>query len=651
MPLKLNPTTCKLDMVMGPGKGTAVIEINVDDSTAPGTNPVVPTVGGQITISGAAVAAHNIPIETHSRAANEFNIEVQVGSAVTGAPGNTNAAGVVQFDDTQFTVNADGYVSLVGGGIGVDSVTGDDAVAVPGDGAGNINFIGTIVANATNAKPLYFDGDAPTFTQALELQVATERTGAPANTNDAGIASFDDTAFVVDVNGYVTLVGGGVPSVTNTGDDSVAVSPDGVGNFNWIGLTVANAAHAKPVFFKDSVTPNAIDLDVQVAADITGAPVDSNDAGLSSFNDTQFVVDANGYVSLVGGTDLPSLQTITSDDPTAVGPNASGNIDLTGEAVANATNAKPIFVDAGVNALNVEVQVAADITGAPADKNDAGICSFDDTMFTVDANGFVQLAGGGLAIDTFTTDIAGPVSPDGTGEVDVTGTSVFSDGTALNTLTLNVQATANTFLLGAGVGSTATELGPLTDGQLIIGATAGAPAAANIISTDGSISITNGANSIDIEVAAGDDAVLTLTADSGGALNPFAGNIDVLGLSGSKTSGATNVITVKSPPYADAGASATSTLNTGEFVTGAFTRTLPASAGLADGDLIEYICTSASALVIQAVGSQKIRLGSSITSAAGTCTSTAIGDSISLRFRATDGFWYATSMIGNWALA
>lgn len=143
----------------------------------------------------------------------------------------------------------------------------------------------------------------------------------------------------------------------------------------------------------------------------------------------------------------------------------------------------------------------------------------------------------------------------------------------------------------------------------------------------------------------------TITGDSGGALSPSSGNWNILGLSGSKTSGSSSTLTVKSPPFVQAGSSATSSLNTGEFVTGAFTRTLPASAGLADGDLFIYVCTSASALVIQAVSAQKIRIGSLISSAAGTATSTAIGDSVTLRFNATDGFFYAVSVIGTWLLA
>lgn len=374
-----------------------------------------------------------------------------------------------------------------------------------------------------------------------EIQVGAAITGSPADKNNAGIVSFDDSSFDVDSNGYVTLLASGNGIMTNTGDDSVSVSPDGAGNFNWLGVAVANATHAKPIYFKDSATANAIDLDVQVGAAVTGAPGDKNDAGIVSFNDLQFSVDGDGYVQMVGGSDLPAVQTLTSDDPTTVGPDASGDIDITGETVANATNAKPVFVDAGTNALNIEVQVAAAITGAPSDKLDAGLCSFDDSDFTVDSNGYVSL-------------------------------------------------------LGTGAGE-------------------------------------------------------TITGDSGGALSPTGGNWNILGRSGSKTSGSGSTLTVNSPPYADQGSTTTVTLNSGSFSTAAITLTLPATAGIADGDLCEFIAATTDALVITANTGQTIRIGTLVSSSGGTATSTKQGDSVSLRWSATAGSWFATSCIGTWVMA
>ena len=198
--------------------------------------------------------------------------------------------------------------------------------------------------------------------------------------------------------------------------------------------------------------------------------------------------------------------------------------------------------------------------------------------------------------------------------------------------------------------------GLVTNGQMWIGSTAANAGGThinvgNIVSPDGSLTIGYSSPSITAVVAGGSTVGKTITPDSGGALSPTLGNWNILGLSGSKTIGSGSTLTVKSPPFSQVGSSATSSLNTGEFVTAAVTRTLPASAGLADGDLFIFVCTTANALVIQSVTAQKIRLGNVITSAAGSATSTAIGDSLTLRFNATDGFFYAISVVGNWTLS
>ena len=318
---------------------------------------------------------------------------------------------------------------------------------------------GSTVANATNAKPLFTTGSGNTIT--AEMQVGAAVTGAPGDKLDAGSVSFDDTSFAVDADGYVTIITGGSGIETVTGDDAVAVSSDGVGNINFTGETVANATNAKPLYIDGDAGTSTQNVEIQVSTERTGAPGNKLDAGVSSYNDTQFSVDADGYVALVGGSDLPSIQTLTSDDPTAVGPDASGDINFTGEAVANATNAKPVFVDAAANAINVEVQVATEITGAPGDKNDAGICSFDDTSFAVDADGYVTLAGGGLAMDSITPDSGtDPVVPTAGGLVTIIGSGSTTTVGGTNQLTVQLTGLTNhAVLVGAGT-TTITKVGP-----------------------------------------------------------------------------------------------------------------------------------------------------------------------------------------------
>jgi len=274
----------------------------------------------------------------------------------------------------------------------------------------------------------------------------------------------------------------------------------------------------------------------------------------------------------------------TADDATIAVPVAN-NLNLLSTVTVAGVN--PVESTALGDTVTYNFQLSQAL--AAADPTKVGFCNFDSAAFSVDADGFVSLAGGGLAVDSFAV-------PAGTSPVVPTAAGLV------------------TYTVGSG------------------------------------IVITGGLNTIDFSLNGGVVGE-TITGDSGGALSPTLGNWSILGLSGSKTSGSGSTLTIKSPPYADASASATSVLNSGEFVTGAFTRTLPASAGLADGDLFEYICTSASALVIQSVGAQQIRLGSLITSAGGTCTSTEIGNSVTLRFRSADGFFYATSIVGTWVMA
>lgn len=80
-----------------------------------------------------------------------------------------------------------------------------------------------------------------------------------------------------------------------------------------------------------------------------------------------------------------------------------------------------------------------------------------------------------------------------------------------------------------------------TNGQLLIGATGADPAFATLASSDGSISISPGANSLDITTAA--SVPDTFTTDSGNAI-PALNVINVLGGTGMSTSGSGNTVTV-----------------------------------------------------------------------------------------------------------
>lgn len=263
--------------------------------------------------------------------------------------------------------------------------------------------------------------------------------------------------------------------------------------------------------------------------------------------------------------------------------------------------------------------------GANAGLATIGVSSFDSASFVVTA-GFVTLNGSTVG-QTITGTTGGALSPtlgnwNILGGTSAAGSTPVATSGAVSTLTVNVQTSQ------ALISADPTKIG-----------------LSNFSSTDFSVTPSG------FVTLSTTGAAKTITGDSGGALSPVANNWNILGRSGSKTSGSGSTLTINSPPFSQVGASATSALNSGEFVTAAVTRTLPVSAGLLDGDLFIYVCTTANALVIQAVGAQKIRIGTLLSSAAGTATSTAIGDSLTLRFNATDGFFYAVSVVGTWVIA
>jgi hypothetical protein len=292
------------------------------------------------------------------------------------------------------------------------------------------------------------------------------------------------------------------------------------------------------------------------------------------------------------------------------------------------------------------------VSGINATTTTVGVASFNGTNFTVSGAGAVSsnpitiLGAGGITITGSPVNLGGTVT--------ITGPTItpttYTENTGTATPAANNLNVLGTFIAAAvspvstlGSGSTITVQVQLASQQA-----ASSALNAGLASFNSTNFVVNGNGYVSLN---GATIGQTITGDSGGALSPTAGNWNILGRSGSKTSGSGSSLTIKSPPYTDQGGSTTVTLNSGSSVTAAITLTLPASAGLADGDLFEFYCTTAGALVIQAVGAQKIRIGSLISSAAGTATSTNIGDSVSLRFRAADGFFYATSVIGTFLLA
>jgi len=118
--ISVTPTANTITIASIGGQPTASFDVQAN--TAPGTDPVVPTALGVVTVNGAAVANHSVVIETHSRAANAYNVEVQYSAAA--AATDATKSGVAHFNSGQFTVDSNGFVSSIGGGLTWSVITG-----------------------------------------------------------------------------------------------------------------------------------------------------------------------------------------------------------------------------------------------------------------------------------------------------------------------------------------------------------------------------------------------------------------------------------------------------------------------------------------------------------------------------------------------
>lgn len=190
-----------------------------------------------------------------------------------------------------------------------------------------------------------------------------------------------------------------------------------------------------------------------------------------------------------------------------------------------------------------------------------------------------------------------------------------------------------------------------TNGQLWIGSTLGRHVKlGNLTSPNGTVTIGYSSPNITLDVNGG-LVGRTITGDTGGPLNPLAGNWNILGGPGVTTSGSGNTLTINSVVFTDAPATVGITSDSGTFATNGAPIILNFPATPAQGELIEVVCTTANAVALDVPAGDFIRVGTLITSSGGTATSTAIGDSMKLRFSFADQVWYAVSIIGTWLMA
>jgi len=198
--------------------------------------------------------------------------------------------------------------------------------------------------------------------------------------------------------------------------------------------------------------------------------------------------------------------------------------------------------------------------------NIGGGCLFDNTLTTSDTSlvtinnstfntgsnqAITHNSLNNLSISTVTIDSSNSPAVGGTGTIDITGVDFIDDTTFAGTLTLIggksisgsarlIDRTANAVAV-YDTGGELSETTLLTDGELIIGSTGASPVVANLLSSGGTVAITNGPGSINLE--AGAVVPTSFVTDSGIAI-PALNVLNIIGGEGIDTLGAGNFITI-----------------------------------------------------------------------------------------------------------
>jgi hypothetical protein len=543
-----------------------------------GTHPQIPTifvanVGSAIPIAntiellGAAVAAHGVPLQTVA-SGNTVDFNVQYASAAASSiAGN---AGVASFNSTQFTVDANGFVSVTGGSFAeffqVDAFTAPGTNPVAPNGSGIVTVTGGQVAAGTTANVIRTNSlAANTYT----IEIQRSQAVASSTVGDNGVSHFSSSDFTVDANGFVqNILGSGKFPVT-----PFVVGPIGQAGYQTIqsGINAANLAGGgivvvQPGTYTENLTLfNGCHVMGLTLADAGGGVIIVgvhtppttggfvfNNVFLQSathiFNSASagsaHLIIANAAITVTNGYtfNLPNwtgkLETYDVNDR---GSTNDGYINNTGgsevaifSAAVGAGSGNPMIVSGVASIFTCAVGCPIQfVTGSNA-----------FLEFNVHTNSISLLNNSTGEIVGCEIDAQITMSSSAAWQISETTINTASNpaiaGSGAGTLTLG----GITFVSGNNISATLTTAGStgflptkMTDGQLLIGKTNSGAVAANLTSNAGTITITNGAGTLNIDLAGGSVGVDSFSPDSGtDPVTPTAGGLVNLKGTGSVTS-------------------------------------------------------------------------------------------------------------------
>lgn len=638
-----------------------------------GSHPQIPTsfvtnngtavpIANTLDILGTTVANHGIPLETLGSGMTvtiETQYAIATGSSVAGN------AGVSSFNSSEFSVDSNGYVSLVGGGAALETLSDDTNTVVHPNGSGNIQLVGhvveqgstkfsTIVAgtNLLNINPmsgtrwivdpLGFNGTHTTISAASTAATAGDTILIMANPNP-----YTDFFSLKPGVNYVGLTGdatsgnvtwtpsGGALSITTAGTYSLS-------NIQFKGVTT----NVLQVIGSNVITANFNNCYINNATTPVGANSflisNSSSSTVVNLNNCLFskTTGTNDIFITFSGTGTLNIYNSTFLNPggnTNVGMISilnSGTINITNSYFQTTFNSSFSLPGSGgtINIDNCSIDTSSiNISSITLVSSTNVTCNISNSRISSGSASAISIASGStvnvsnVVIDSSNTNIV-----TGGGTFTYSEVAQISHSGAINAST-NTQNTVNLGTVATGIwngttitpthggtgvsnpaahtlpvaegSSSFTFLGPLTNGQLLIGSTSNDPSPATLTAGTG-VTITNGAGTITI---ASSGAGMTWT-DQSGSFNAVVGN--------------------------------------GYFLTGASTPTLPVSPS--EGDVVAFICDTSSTVTVTGNTGQKIRIGAAISASAGTAASSVQGNALTLHYRSTGTTWIAESLIGTW---
>lgn len=538
--------------------GTALIQTMTGNSGG----ALSPTAGNMNTVGTGSItiAGSGSTLTTQLTGLTNHNVLLGAGTATITNVAPSATSGVPLISQGAAADPAFGTAVVAGGGTGITSAT---AYAVICGGTTSTNPFQSIASVGTSGQILTSNGAGalPTFQSASGSSITlTGDTGGAlasgsftfnANTNCGSSVLFAGAGTTLSLK--VTDVGSNTLIGFRAGNGSLSGSANvSCGDNTLFALTSGSSNAAVGHNGQVSVTTGSSNTSLGDSC-LNNITTGSTNIGIGSTSGSLYTSSESSNI-VIGNTG-----TVSESNVIRIGTQGSGAGQQNKCFIAGITGVS-------VSNLNlVTINTATGQLGSQAAANVGTVTQFDvlvggssGAIASVGpgASGQVLQSAGNAANPAYSTATY-PATATGTGTILradgtnwVATTSTYPNTNAVSTLlyasSANVMsdlATANRGVLTTGATGIPVITALAADGQVIVGSTAGAPAAATLTAGTG-ITITNASNSITIATnsAAG---VQTLTGNSGGAISPTAGNINTLGTGSIIIAGAGSTLTTQ----------------------------------------------------------------------------------------------------------